>query len=161
MIKILYLIRGLPGSGKSTLALKLASKFNCPYYEADMYFINDSKYLFNAAALYHAHKWCMKNVFTHMQENESVIVSNTFTTYKEMKPYLKKAKSLYYRVVVIECSGQFENIHDVPEETIQRMKDRWYSTEDLMKFLDDENVTVIYHTTSSTVTEDLVHTAIC
>lgn len=36
MDKILYIIRGIPGAGKSSFAKSL----ECPYFEADMYFID-------------------------------------------------------------------------------------------------------------------------
>jgi hypothetical protein len=43
-----------------------------------------------------------------------------------MKPYLQLALEYGYRVVEVTLSGPlFPNIHGVPEETIQKMRERW------------------------------------
>ena len=123
----LTLIRGLPGSGKSTLAQKLASQANDGYHvEADMYFVNENGvYQFNPKRLSEAHKWCLEQTFNALRDGKDVYVSNTFTTKKEMQPYIDFAKSMHILPNVILMQGQFESIHDVPGHAIERMRSRF------------------------------------
>lgn len=79
----LILVRGLPGSGKSTHARVIANEiFRCARIEADMYFVKDGEYLFDASKLGEAHKWCLDNTRELLSDGVSVVVSNTFTTKK-------------------------------------------------------------------------------
>lgn len=123
----LILIRGLPGSGKSTLAQSLVlGKEDWEHHEADMYFINYSgKYEFDPSALHSAHNWCQENTYCYLLNSINVVVSNTFTTLKELKPYFLIAKEFGIVPSVVHCQHSFGNIHDVPQETIDKMKARW------------------------------------
>lgn len=119
----LTLIRGLPGSGKTTLAGKLMTA----HFEADMYFYNqDGDYEFDVNLLRYAHIWCQDRTQSYLEEGIDVVVSNTFTTLKEMRPYYEMAKELGVKFNVITCHGQFGNIHNVPEETLAKMKARFF-----------------------------------
>ena len=122
----LYLVRGLPGSGKSTFAEKLAI-FGI-HLEADMYFMKNGKYEFDASKLHRAHEWCRNNVESIMLESgENIIVSNTSTTEKEMKPYLDLAGKYDYRVVslIVENRHFGKSTHGVPDETMDKMEKRF------------------------------------
>lgn len=123
----LTIIRGLPGSGKSTLAKQLlASRPNGFHVEADMFYINEKGvYVFDADKIHQAHKWCQAQAFNALAQGMDVIVSNTSTTYKEMKPYLEMAKSVGKIPTVITCTGEYGSIHNVPEETLERMRKRF------------------------------------
>ena len=122
----LILIRGLPGSGKTTLAKKLEKTHpNAVHLEADMYFMKDGKYEFNAAILPYAHKWCADSARIFMDNGKDVIVSNTFSTNKEMKPYVEHAQKLKIDIKVYRMKSFFGSIHDVPEETIEKMRKRF------------------------------------
>jgi thymidylate kinase len=124
----LMIIRGLPGSGKSTLAQKVWEA-SCVYderYEADMYFMKNDKYEFDATKLYNAHKWCFEKVYEDLHYDYNVIVSNTFTTMKELKQYLELMDVFPdLEITVVDMATQFESIHNVPQLTIDIMKDRW------------------------------------
>jgi predicted kinase len=129
-MKTLILLRGLPGSGKSTLASQLADA----HFEADMYFTNESgHYIFNAADLKKAHAWCQTEVENAMilnhttGVNERIAVSNTFTQEWEMEPYFKLAETYGYKVftLIVESRHQSGNIHNVPDEIIEKMKKRF------------------------------------
>ena len=122
----LTLIRGLPGSGKSTLAKQL-TKANTFHIEADMYFVNsDGKYMFDISKIGSAHSWCQQETELNMHYGRDVIVSNTFTTLKELRPYFEIASK--YNVVphVILCQGNYKNVHDVPPETLEKMRSRFH-----------------------------------
>jgi len=124
----LTIIRGLPGSGKSTLAKNLVnSDAYTEYFEADMYFISeDGTYEFDINHIADAHDWCRDEVYVALLAGENVIVSNTFTTMKELRPYFEVSLEITGKLPnVILCQGQFGSIHNVPAETMKRMKDRF------------------------------------
>jgi predicted kinase len=129
----LILIRGLPGSGKSTLAKTLRRWFSSgpdyylwDHWEADDFFVDDyGQYQFNAKRILEAHHWCQKGVKQSLKHKRNVIVSNTFTRVWEMQPYLDLAKQFGAEVTVLTCEGNYGNIHGVPDETIEKMRERW------------------------------------
>ncbi len=123
---ILYIVRGLPGSGKSTFAKSL----NCPVYEADMFFIDNEtgEYNFDISKIKLAHSWCKESVENAMRNNlEKIVVSNTFTQEWEMQDYFNLAKKYNYTtfVVIIENRHDGKNIHNVSDEKLLKMKERF------------------------------------
>lgn len=125
----LILIRGLPGSGKSTQAKKLLKR-GWKHYEADSFHINDEGvYDFQIFRAADAHAWCLDMATTAIEEGKTVIVSNTFTTIKELQPYLYMAKDYGVPVEVLVCTGKYKSIHGVPKDVIAKMKDRWQQFE--------------------------------
>jgi adenylate kinase family enzyme len=134
MEKILYIVRGCPGSGKTTFAQKLVGH-NFLVCEADKYFIDDDgNYNFDVTKIKDAHKWCQDKVETYMKDSlvndqfyREIAVSNTFTQEWEMKPYFELAKEYGYKVftVVVENRHGGKNIHGVPEDKLEAMKNRF------------------------------------
>ena len=123
-MKVLYITRGLPGSGKSTFAQSL----DCPFVEADMYFDHNGEYKFDPTKLTDAHNWCRNKVRDWMMvDTPKIAVSNTFTQNWEMETYYELAKEFGYTVfsVIVENRHDGTNTHNVPEQTIQKMKDRF------------------------------------
>ena len=120
----LYLIMGLPGSGKTTKAeeIRRLAPGRTKHFEADMFFLKDGKYVFEPAKLSLAHQWCEKETENALREHFDVIVSNTFLTPAERKPYILLAKKFACELVVIPCSGNYGSTHNVPAETMERMK---------------------------------------
>ena len=125
MNRKLILIRGLPGSGKSTLAQQLVRSFGHAHLEADQFFMHNGNYEFRAEDLPAAHQWCQNESRRLLQAGMTVIVSNTFTTVKELRPYFDIAKEFDIIPQVIACQNQFGSIHNVPEETLIKMQKRW------------------------------------
>jgi len=125
MEKVLFIVRGLPGSGKSTFA----KTFGGQHYEADMFFIDeDGNYKFDGTKIKDAHKWCQSFVKTDMMlEYPKIVVSNTFTQEWEMKPYMDLAKEHGYKVftIVVENRHGRNNVHNVPEDKIEQMANRF------------------------------------
>ena len=124
---ILYLVRGLPGSGKSTYAKTLVP--TGAHFEADQYFMKGQKYDFDPTKLKDAHADCLARTRKAMTNgnHKIVAVSNTFTMKWEMQPYIDMAKDHGYKVftIVVEKRHGGKNEHDVPDEIIDKMKDRF------------------------------------
>lgn len=147
----LIIIRGLPGSGKSTKAREILingidngintiTSFN--HFEADMFFDHSGEYKFDMKFLKNAHTWCFNNALYKLMHNENVIVSNTFTTYREMEQYLKLVNRIpNLEVSVISMKGEYNSIHDIPEEVMQRMKLRWEDNYIISKSLKEDHIT--------------------
>ncbi len=128
----LILLRGLPGSGKSTLAkiiLQLRSTDEPEVLSADDFFINENgEYDFDSQKIKEAHNYCQFRCSERMrQQKVRIVVANTFTQEWEMDEYFKMAERYNYRVhtVVVENRHGNENVHGVPEDKLQQMKDRF------------------------------------
>ena len=127
----LILVRGIPGSGKSTMAKLLgAGGSGIRHLEADMFFVHtgNGEYKFDINKLGAAHTWCQEQTRQAMTKGYSrIIVSNTFTTEKEMNPYFQLAKDHNYAVhtIIVENRHGGVNIHNVPDETLQAMRNRF------------------------------------
>lgn len=134
----LMLIIGIPGSGKSTMANKIKGErpefANANIWEADMFFVNpkNGEYNWNLENLVSAHKWCQIQTENDMRDGNNVIVSNTSLRPRERKPYLLLAKKYNYEIEVITCTGEYKNIHNVPEEKVNQMREKF------IPFSDDE-----------------------
>lgn len=133
--KVLYIVRGLPGSGKSTFATELVG---APYLvcEADQYFIDKvtGAYNFDKDKIGAAHGYCKNKVETYMKDSlandqfyRKIAVSNTFTQEWEMQPYFDLARKYGYKVfsVIVENRHGGSNVHSVPAETLDKMKNRF------------------------------------
>lgn len=136
-MKTLILLRGLPGSGKSTVA-EMLSEWN---FAADNYpGLYDGG--FHMELLGKAHQWCLDSVELAMEDADGkqdsskgghakagvpLVVHNTLTTERELKPYYDLAAKYGYRVVsmIVENRHGSESVHNVPDETLQRMRDRF------------------------------------
>ncbi len=118
----LTLIRGLPGSGKSTLAKRLDGY----HLETDMFFTDkQGRYQFDGARLKEAHLWCRQQCELKLSQGVSVVVSNTFVKHWEMDAYRLLAKKYHAKLITKTCTGKFKNQHNVPQETLQKMRRQW------------------------------------
>jgi predicted kinase len=124
-MKNIYLVRGIPGSGKTTFARTLEGL----HIEADMYFTDENGvYTFEPTKIKDAHKWCNDLVEEWMrEEQDKIVVSNTFTQEWEMENYYKLAEQYGYRVtsIIVENRHNGVNEHGVPEDKIEIMKNRF------------------------------------
>ena len=128
----LILLRGLPGSGKSTLGnviLQLPNNNPQEVLSADDFFVNnEGEYIFDGTKLKEAHNYCQFRCSERMrQQIVRIVVANTFTEDWEMKPYFDMAERYNYRVhtLIVENRHESENVHEVPEDKLQKMKDRF------------------------------------
>lgn len=121
----LTLVRGIPGSGKSTLATKIAAASGAMHFEADMFFMQDGEYKFSVQQLGQAHSWCMNETIKALANGRDVVVSNTFTTIKELRAYFEIAKTFKIVPNVVMAQNQFTNVHGVPEDKLAQMRQRF------------------------------------
>lgn len=120
----LFIIRGVSGSGKTTLSELLKKNgFIHNFYEADMWMDYDKP--FNRDSLMSAHESCIDAVYHSLLKRESVAVSNTFTRLWEINPYKRMADRLNVEVFIIKCTGNYKNVHGVPDDVVQSMRERW------------------------------------
>lgn len=118
--KELILVRGAPGSGKSTLACLISRKFGHDIHENDAFFTDDNgQYHFDINFHQHAKDVCFEKTRDSLLLDKSVVVANTFTTLKEMEPYLEFAKQRMININVIEMDLQYNNVHSVPDFVVK------------------------------------------
>jgi len=125
MNKSLIIIRGIPGCGKSTFAELIQNAHICT---ADDYHMINGKYDWKPENVAIAHAKCQEKCEKFMKIGyRNVVVANTSTTVKEMQPYYELAKKYNYRVfsIIVENRMKNKNIHNVPDETIEKMKNRF------------------------------------
>ncbi|XP_067147210.1 NEDD4-binding protein 2-like 1 [Apteryx mantelli] len=134
--KTLVLLRGLPGSGKSTLARQLKRDYpNAVVLSTDDFFNRNGVYVFQHDFLEEAHKWNQARADKVMKNGKSpVIIDNTNIHAWEMKPYVMMALENNYEVIFREPDTPWKfsvqelarrNIHAVPRQKIQRMKEQY------------------------------------
>lgn len=123
----LIIVRGAMGSGKSTFANKLTNKLirfgykptDICHFEADQFFMDEyGNYNFVPTKLWLAHKQCLEKTKKCLLRDKIVIVSNTFATKKEMKPYMDFADENDIPVEVYRCTGEYQNVHGVPDDVV-------------------------------------------
>lgn len=124
-MKQVKIMRGVSGAGKSTYI-----KDNFPNAEvcsADHFFIKNGQYIFDRNKLGAAHYSCKKKFEEALMKGKDlVVVDNTNTTLKEIKPYMELAKQYNYDVEIIQINcvvnvAAKRNAHGVPEDTIVNM----------------------------------------
>ena len=130
---VLFLVRGLPGSGKTSFASAIWNDY--AVFEADKFsYDKEGNYNFDPSKLKEAHAWCKNEVESRMIEHQNnqqyypeIAVSNTFTQEWEMEDYFKLAEKYEYKVVslILENRHGSQNVHGVPDEKLQIMKDRF------------------------------------
>ncbi|XDD46156.1 AAA family ATPase [Leptospira sp. WS39.C2] len=124
--KTLLLLRGIPGSGKSTLAKHIAETNGASIFSIDSYFENEKgEYHFDYTKNHLAYKECEMKTKEALEKGiPFVIVDHTFTLEWEIKPYEDLAKTFDYlfSVVTVENRHGGINIHQIPEDQIEKMK---------------------------------------
>lgn len=141
----LFIIRGLPGSGKSTLAEHLAFIIN--EGNGHGYVFSNDQYFENLAQLNntsYSQEWrgslvkfaiqdCIERtrealeIGKRLDNNTSIFVANTFTKESYLKPYLELGKEFDAKITVLTVENYHggENVHNVPDETIDNMEKKF------------------------------------
>ncbi len=122
----LILVRGVSGSGKSTIAPMFE---NAVLVSTDDFFLDEyGDYVFDANSLVINHQFCQLAVRMMMQDDEElIVVHNTFTADWEMDAYFDLAKDHGYAVhtIIVENRHGSKNIHDVPPDSIEAQRERF------------------------------------
>lgn len=124
-MKSLIILRGLPSSGKTTFANLLETRAIC---SADDWHYRNGTYDWKLENNTTAHNWCQRKCKRFMKrEIPKIVVANTNTTEKELEPYINLANEYGYSVfsVILEKRHNNKNNHNVPEGTIEKMKERF------------------------------------
>lgn len=141
----LTIVRGIPGSGKSTLALKLLADYqrnmdDAVRLEADLFHtMGDGTYNYKPEFAGLAHQFCSSNTAFYLNKGVNVIVANTFILPEHIDQYYEMALRFGAEFEIINCEGEYENVHNVPAEVLERMKNafEYMPTEDYISFYMD------------------------
>ena len=122
----LTIVRGLPGSGKTTTAKKIVADYNRErekviHVEADMFFIRDYHYEYKSHLTGYAHQYCESTAAYFLNQGFNIVVANTFITKRSVFVYYELASIMGAEFEIVNCDGEFENIHEVPDEVLERM----------------------------------------
>lgn len=115
----LTIIRGIPGSGKSTYAHK---NFQCLILENDMFQIIDGKYCWSAEGTKNAISMVRRLAEIALMNGSDVCIANTFVKRRFIEGFKQLAIKFNADFEVIRCTGNFKNVHDVPEAVFNSMK---------------------------------------
>lgn len=140
MSKNLYIFRGLPGSGKTTLARKWAALVVEPdmfRYDPEMHYIFDSDRNdeVNLKTIDLA-KYAVGKLGIN-----SIAVAATHVKVDFMRPLIELGKHYGYTVSVVECYGNYGNVHNVPESVVNKMAREFEFMDD--KTANDLGVSII------------------
>lgn len=125
--KDFYIIRGVPGCGKSTLGDSIVGPNNNIAADDYFYILGKGEYAFSFSELGNAHAWCQAEVEKRLKKGISkVAVSNTATFEKDVTLYKTLGEMYGYRVhiIVVENRHGGKNAHNVPEKSLEKMKNR-------------------------------------
>jgi predicted kinase len=122
----LVILRGLPGSGKSTFAQKLVDALDFVHLEADRHFVDTlGHYRFDPARASDCHSVCQREADDALRSGKRVVIANTHVCLWELAPYVGLAALHATQWCVVECMGAWINIHSVPNEVVDSMREKW------------------------------------
>ena len=139
----LIIIRGLPGSGKSTYVKEQVRGLPGKYVvlSTDDVVSANGVYLWSPDMIRESHHVNQTKCKVAMEKAiEYIVIDNTNTTWKEIKPYVELANKSGYIVRIFEPKTDWKfdvnkcferNTHKVPLESIKKMLDRWESSESI------------------------------
>ena len=122
---MLIIIRGVPGSGKTTRAKELVGRdpARWVHFENDMYYVQpDGTYRYCPGTVAEAVEWCLSNTIQALSDGKNVVVANVFLKLEHLLPYVQAANRAGVDYKIIQCDGNYKNVHGVSEERVKRMR---------------------------------------
>lgn len=125
MKRNLIILKGVSGSGKSTFSHLIA--YPCCICTADDFFTDkEGNYNFDVAKMGQAHKACQAKFDDALKDDiiTNIVIANTNTKPSDYKYYVDKAEKAGFNIsyVILENRHGNKDIHNVPEETLQRQE---------------------------------------
>lgn len=120
-MKSLVLLRHVPGAGSTTFGKLIGDPISADHFFED----KDGNYNFDATKLHEAHQWCANETEARMKRGaQLVIVANTFVEEWQITrySYLAKVHNYMFISLIVENRHGGKDIHNVPPETIEKMK---------------------------------------
>lgn|GEM_PF-6658461 len=114
----LVLVRGAQGSGKSTFARHLVDTHGFLLLEPDEFYHAGPHYFWDRAWLAIAHQWNRWRTLKALEAGLKVVVAETFYEARFLHPYV----AMTPHHAVYQMTGRFENVHNVPAETVERVR---------------------------------------
>jgi len=151
-MKLAIINRGIVGTGKSTIVNKIKdslekNSFSYEICSTDEFFIKNGEYKFDINKIQENHLKNQDKFFNALKEQKDVVIcDNTNISSWEAKPYYNMAKSLNYKVILLDFEPRsLEDIlknqtHNVPEDIIKDMLERYNKSD---KFLYDEMIKIL------------------
>lgn len=125
MKQICVVMQGTSGAGKTTLAKHIAGVIDAEIFSTDEFHVeNDGVYRFKADKLAFFHKKNQERAIAAMQAGKNVIIDNTNIKKFEAKPYIEAALQVGATVKFVRATGNFKNVHGVPDDKVQMMKEK-------------------------------------
>jgi hypothetical protein len=93
-----------------------------------MFFSTAHGYHYDPELIGIAHAWCQDTARQALTcTTQDVVVSNTSTTEKEVKVYKDMADELGVRFIsiIVENRHGNESVHNVPQEAVEKMRNRF------------------------------------
>lgn len=100
---------------------------------ADRFMIDErGGYSFNPEKLKFCHQTCFRKfgaeLFASPDDGsapcDTILIHNTFTQRWEIDPYIACCTGSGKKLIVVRCEGKFENIHGVPADKVEAMRNR-------------------------------------
>lgn len=135
MKRNVIILKGVSGAGKSTFANLIAYPA-CVCCADDYYVDANGNYNWDANKIGEAHNACRKKFDDALKDNviTNIVIANTNVREADYKYYVDQAKKFNLNVfyVVLEKRHDSENVHGVPNESLQRQHDRLINNLKLM-----------------------------
>lgn len=128
-MNVMVVMQGASGSGKSTMAQRIkeileATGHKVEICSTDDEFKVDGVYKFDPSKIAENHLKNQKKAKYNLDWGNSVIIDNTNTQRWEAKPYVVMAQEYGVPVFFVPCHGQFTNVHGVPPDKVEAMRNR-------------------------------------
>lgn len=122
-MQFMIIMQGAPGSGKTTVAQSISRVTGAVVFSTDDFWYQEGTgYQWDPKKLGTAHTWNQTRTADALSSGLSVIIDNTNIKREHAQPYFDLADEFSVPVEVIRCHGEYQNIHNVPDNTVQRMR---------------------------------------